>query len=100
MAAPREERLERLLSDPAFREQYLAAGGQPLETLEARESRSSLAGVLLGAAVEGIALFGLVDGAEAAVSVLDNHNLTFDADGIADIRAGRIDGRVVAVLNQ
>ena len=50
--------------------------------------------MLLGAAVEGVALFGLVDDAEAAVSVLDNHNLTFDADGIADLRAGRIDPRV------
>ena len=103
MPGRREELLERLLSDPAFRTEYLAAGGQPLEALDARESRSSLAGVLLGAAVEGVALFGLADGAEAAASalpsLLENHNLTFDADGIADLRAGRIDPRVVAVLD-
>src|SRR3954468_13748962 len=110
MAAPREALLERLPPHPAFpgkslparglRDQSPAPGGHPLETLEARESRSSLAGVLLGAAVEGIGLFGLVDGAEVAASVLDTPNLTSEADGIADIRAGRIDGRVVAVLNQ
>ena len=92
--------LQRLLTDPAFRATYLAAGGSPLEALEARESRSSLAGVALGAAVEGVALFGLAEHAEAAVpSLLENHNLSFDADGIADLRAGRIDPRIVAVLD-
>jgi hypothetical protein len=107
-----EELLQRLLSDPAFRARYLAGGGDaPLESLAARESRSSLAGAMLGVAVEGVALFGLADHAEAAVEqlpsvpslpslppVLENHNLAFDADGIADLRAGRIDPRVQSVL--
>ncbi len=93
--------LQRLLTDPAFRATYLAAGGSPLEALAGRESRSSLAGVALGVAVEGVALFGLAEHAEAAVpSLLENRNLSFDADGIADLRAGRIDPRIVALLEQ
>ena len=94
-----EELLQRLLTDPAFRAAYLAGGGSPLESLGQRESRSSLAGVMLGSAVEAVALLGFADGAEAAVStVLENHNLSFDADGLADLRAGRIDPRVISVL--
>src|SRR3954468_12318975 len=93
--------LQRLLTDPVFRAAYIAGQGSPLEALETRESRSSLAGVVAGTAVEAVALFGLADGAEAAVApVLENHNLVFDADGIGDLRAGRIDPRVVSVLDQ
>jgi hypothetical protein len=71
--------LERLLADPGFRARFrenpaeaareagfdeLAGeldsdGGEPFETLELRESRSSVAGVMLAAAVEGLGLFEL-----------------------------------------
>src|SRR3954452_7883555 len=130
--AGREDLLARLLADPAFRAEFnrdpaaaarrlglegfdSAAG--PLEELNARESRSSLAGVMLGLAAEGVALFALTDHADAAtgpqfgadaahhaptpetVTLLHDHNVTFDADGVADLQAGRIDPRVVAVLS-
>src|SRR4051812_20470548 len=92
------------------------ANGDPLEALGGRESRSSLAGVLFALAAEGVAFFALADHADAApgpqygmgaaahappeetVALLHSHNVTFDADGIADLQAGRIDPRVVAVL--
>jgi len=90
-----EQLLQRLISDPAFRAAYLAAGGTPLEALDVRESRSSLAGVALGLAVEGAALLGLADGASGA----SPGRLVFDADGVADLRAGRIDPRVIALLD-
>ena len=79
--------LERLLSDPAYRSEFRAdpAGacaaeglpevaaqlgrGRALETLEIRESRSSLAGVLMAAALEGASLAVLVDHAQAASTV-------------------------------
>ena len=68
--------LERLVSDASFRahfrrdpvaaaraagleglaDELLAAGSDPLHTLDLRESRSSLAGVVMAAAVEGIGL--------------------------------------------
>jgi hypothetical protein len=75
--------LERLLTDPKLRARFRndpaavarEAGlddlggelmnGSAMQTLEARESRSSLAGVMMAAAVEGIAGFGLVDQAAA-----------------------------------
>src|SRR3954451_16389185 len=96
-----EELLQRLVSDPDFPAAYPAAGPSPLESLSTRESRSSLAGVMLGTALEAVALLGLADGAEAAVTpLLGNHNLGFDADGIADLRAGRIDPRVMSVLDR
>src|SRR3954454_15873855 len=96
-----EELLQRLLTDPEVRAAYLAAGGSPLESLSTRESRSSLAGVMLGTALEAVALLGLADGAEAAVTpLLCNDRLVFDADGIADLRAGRIDPRVMSVLDR
>src|SRR3954471_8909449 len=93
-----------------------AADGDPLEALDGRESRSSLAGVLFALAAEGVAFFALADHADAApgpqygmgaaahappeetVALLHSHNVTSDADGIADLQAGRIDPRVVAVL--
>jgi hypothetical protein len=70
--------LERLLEDPAFRARFsrnpaaaareagfealaedLENGERPFQTLEMRESRSSVAGVMLAAAVEGLGLFEL-----------------------------------------
>src|SRR3954453_22073908 len=130
--AGREDLLARLLADPAFRAEFnrdpAAAARRlglegfdstagPLEELNARESRSSLAGGMLGLAAEGVALFALTDPADAAtgphfgadaahhdptpetVTLLHHHNVTFDADGVADLQAGRIDPRVVAVLS-
>jgi NlpC/P60 family len=35
---------------------------------------------------------------KAALALLDGKRVTFDADGIADLKAGRIDARVVSVL--
>ncbi|MEA2444626.1 MAG: peptidoglycan DL-endopeptidase CwlO [Thermoleophilales bacterium] len=79
--------LERLLSDPAYRSEFRAdparacadeglpevaaelGRGRAMQTLEIRESRSSLAGVLMAAALEGASLAVLVDHAEAAGSV-------------------------------
>ena len=79
--------LERLLSDPAYRSEFRAdpaaacaaeglpevaaqlGRGRALETLEIRESRSSLAGVLMAAALEGASLAVLVDHAQAAAPV-------------------------------
>ena len=70
--------IERLLADPAFRAEFrrdpaaacreagldelaeeMAFGaGKAMQTLEIRESRSSLAGVMMAAALEGIGAFG------------------------------------------
>ena len=72
--------IERLLADPAFRADFRrdpaaacrAAGldelaeemafgaGKAMQTLEVRESRSSLAGVMMAAALEGIGVLGFV----------------------------------------
>jgi hypothetical protein len=148
-----ERLIERLLSDRTFRAEFrrdpvavargagltgvagdlLTAGGDPLQTLDLRESRSSLAGVMMAAAAEGIALYELGSGfahpADASAhevarvaedrrvdptqygmegsggapspevrALLDNHRVTLDATGIADLRAGRIDPRIVSVL--
>jgi hypothetical protein len=80
--------LERLLEDPGFRARfrYDAAGAAreagfgdlaqeieideqaPLETLEIRESRSSVGGVMLAAAAEGLGLFALSEPAEHALA--------------------------------
>ena len=124
--------VERVLSDPAFRARFRRdpagaadeAGLDPvtatavhpaLETLDLRESKSSLAGALMAAAVEGLALYEVVDhgglgadSAEAAVgagpardlAVLHDPNIDLDASGVADLRAGRIDPRIIAVLEQ
>jgi hypothetical protein len=35
-----------------------------------------------------------------ALALLTNHNVVLDADGVADIRAGRIDPRIIAVLTK
>ena len=147
--ATEEELAQRLLSDPAFRAEFqrdpagaarragldgvagdlLAAGDDPLQQLEQRESRSSLAGVVMAAAVEGIGIAELISptaeasaasmpeprhehvdpdqygmdggGGRASAEALDllkNRRVTFDADGIADLKAGRIDPRIVSVL--
>jgi cell wall-associated NlpC family hydrolase len=182
--------LERLLSDPAYRAAFRAdpvqssraagvesvarematARGKVFQTLDDRESRSSLAGVLMAAALEGAALVdfskqvlpqleevpravgdvlsGLdlpgVEDAQAATpraaavppvageypvvsaasarsgngidpsqfgetggggppapgtaELLANSRISLDSDGIADLKAGRIDPRIVAVL--
>lgn len=71
--------LERLLTDPHLRAEFrrdparvcaafglpdlaerLGAAGRAVETLDLRESKSSLAGVLMAAAVEGIGAFELI----------------------------------------
>src|SRR3954453_4604360 len=69
--------LERLLSDPAFRAQFRrdpagacreagleslaqemsVGGGKAMMTLDIRESKSSLAGVMMAAAVEGVGIY-------------------------------------------
>jgi hypothetical protein len=149
MASPAETRLlARLLKDAAFRERFRAdpeeaareadielpegfAAGESRKTLDGRESKSSFAGALMAAAVEGIGLFELgqhvftgaedahaattpasahVDPAEygetgtggppspETLDLLHNHNVAFDADGIADLNAGKVDPRVVSVL--
>src|SRR3954447_23627194 len=69
--------IERLLADPAFRAQFrrdpagacreagledLAqemslGGGKPVHTLDMRESKSSLAGVMMAAAMEGVGIY-------------------------------------------
>ena len=74
--------LERLLSDPAYREEFrrrpvamsrqaglgavaeemAMAPGNLLDTLDGRESRSSLAGVLMAAALEGAGVIDLASG--------------------------------------
>jgi hypothetical protein len=112
-----ERLVERVLADPAFRARLRQdPASQPaLETLELRESKSSMAGALMAAAVEGLALFELAghgglgaDAAEAAVrppadaaaALLDNPNVELDAAGVADLRAGRIDARIIAVLEE
>jgi hypothetical protein len=149
--APDETRLlERLLADPEFRARFrddpraaaaeagvelpdeLVQGGGT-QTLDGRESKSSFAGALMAAAVEGIGLYELgqhvLPGADDALAatekpaphhdwdpaefgqtgsggspttetldLLQNKNVTFDADGIADLRAGKIDPRIVSVL--
>jgi cell wall-associated NlpC family hydrolase len=186
--------LERLLTDPVLRKRFRSdpvaasreagvdslasemshASGKAMETLDGRESRSSLAGVFMAAAVEGAAAYEVVgelvphldgipesvgkvlsrvdlaaipglhvDTAEAAeppanaagefravvpaangagaaehvdaalygqegrgaspsqeaAALLHNKRVAFDADGIADLKAGRIDPRVASVLS-
>ena len=69
--------LERLLTDPAFRgsfrrnpvaasrqagleivaDEMALSGGKAMDTLDVRESRSSLAGVLMAAAFEGVGAY-------------------------------------------
>jgi cell wall-associated NlpC family hydrolase len=134
--------IERVLTDAAFRAHFRRdpeaatreagldpvdpAAGAAFETLELRESKSSLAGAMMAAAVEGIGLYDLVDhlagdghnaveralsslgaaDAHAAVpeaspdalALLRNPNVELDPDSATDLRAGRIDPRIVAVL--
>ncbi len=142
--------LGRLLGDPAFRARFrldpagtareagldglaaeLAVADDPMQTLELRESRSSVAGVLMATALEGIGIFAgssLLDPSDAvaatgtpshgwdasqfghggsggtpapdALSLLDNRGVVLDAAGIADLRAGQVDPRVVALLTE
>src|SRR3954462_4055531 len=78
---PAAKLLERLLSDPAFRAQFRrdpagacrAAGleslaqemsvgsGKAMHTLDIRESKSSLAGVMMAAAMEGVGIYQLTE---------------------------------------
>src|SRR3954464_5989276 len=73
--------IERLLADPAFRDRFrrdpVAAcneagleslaeemrlgGGKAMHTLDIRESRSSLAGVMMAAAMEGMGIYQLTE---------------------------------------
>jgi hypothetical protein len=141
------ERLLELLGDPAFRARFaldpegtaralgldaladdLARSAAPrLESLDRRESRSSLAGMLLATAAEAVAiaeigghLFGAQDAQAATLQtwnasefgahatggpitpqvtdLVHDSNVSFDASGIADLDAGRIDPRLVSVL--
>jgi cell wall-associated NlpC family hydrolase len=127
--------VERVLSDAAFRARFrhdpegtardvgyeLDADGltdAALETLEVRESKSSLAGALMAAAAEGVGLFELIDHAgggglgvadavaaephasDQALVLLHDPRIQFDASGIADMRSGRIDPRIVTVLGE
>ena len=142
--------LERLLQDPDFRAAFrtdpagaaraaglpqlaaeLARTEDPMQTLEIRESRSSMAGALMAAAVEGLGILdgvGLLGADEAyaapgpsghrwdpstfgsagsggpptteTLALLRNSNVELDASGIADLRAGRIDPRLVEVLGR
>src|SRR3954454_4557450 len=127
--------IERVVSDPAFRARFrrdpegaardlgfgldageLADAG--LETLEVRESKSSLAGAMMAAAAEGVGLYELINHAsggglgvadaaasvtphasDQALSLLHDPRIQFDASGIADLRSGRIDPRIVEVLH-
>jgi putative modified peptide len=103
--------LERLLSDTAFRERFRShpvaalreaglpgvaeemavGGGKLLDTLDERESRSSLAGVFMAAALEGAAMFDFsrealahLDGLPAPVgNVLSRVNLPAIAEAQA-----------------
>src|SRR3954454_6984889 len=78
--------IERLLGDASFRERFQSdpvaafreagvdgppeelarTAGKAMETLEIRESRSSLAGVMMASAMEALAVFGVADQAAAA----------------------------------
>jgi cell wall-associated NlpC family hydrolase len=117
--------LERLLSDPVYRSAFRAdparacadeglpevaaelGRGRAMQTLEIRESRSSLAGVLMAAALEGASLAVLVDHAEAAGTVdptaasalaqlTQNHQVVSPPAAIADSTAAA-DGAPPAV---
>src|SRR4051794_13785880 len=180
--------LERLLTDQGFRARFRAdpvgasrqagleevademaiAGGKAMDTLDGRESRSSLAGVLMAAALEGVGIYDfgrdvlphIADIPEAvgqvlsrlevpaaaasveppassdagefpaitpeqaadhhpaaaaaalaasdarasgnasleALALLHNRNVTFDSNGAADMKSGRMDPRIVSVL--
>ncbi|MDX6567559.1 MAG: hypothetical protein QOH15_137, partial [Gaiellales bacterium] len=118
--------LERLLSDPAYRSEFRAdparacadeglpevaaelGRGRAMQTLEIRESRSSLAGVLMAAALEGASLAVLVDHAEAAGTVdptaasalaqlTQNHQVVSPPAAIADSTAPADGAAPVAV---
>ena len=100
--------LERLLHDSRFRARFhrdpaaatREAGldaladelelGDPMETLEPRESRSSLAGLLVAAALEGIDAHG--GGSQALASTDDGYvsgtRAPHESDGWAFVRAG------------
>jgi hypothetical protein len=140
--------LERLISDTAFRAEFdldpagtarsfgvddrfaaqVAALAQTrVDSLDRRESRSSLAGAFVAALAEAVGiveagghLFGVQDAQAATLPVwhadqfgahgtggpitpetetlLHDSNVQLDAAGVADLSAGRIDPRIVTVL--
>jgi cell wall-associated NlpC family hydrolase len=121
---PAARLIERVLADGEFRARFRRdpedaarelgidlGDGAPvdaaLQTLEIRESKSSLAGALMAAAAEGVGLYELIQhaggglGVEEALAAVpqDNPNISFDATGIADMRSGRVDPRIAAVLD-
>src|SRR3954453_242764 len=179
--------LERLLTDQGFRARFRAdpvgasrqaglaevademaiAGGKAMDTLDGRESRSSLAGVLMAAALEGVGIYDFgrdvlphiadvpeavgqvlsrlevpaaaasveppassdagefpaitpdqapdhhaaaaaadasdagasAHGSHEALALLHDRRVTFDANGIADMKSGRMDPRIVSALS-
>src|SRR3954471_8255234 len=58
----------RRLGAPDLADELLATAGDPLQTLDRRESRSSLAGVVFAAAVEGMGLSELLPGDPSAAT--------------------------------
>ena len=113
--------LERLLVDPAFRARFrrdpaqacrdagleeladeMALGaGNAMQPLDVRESRSSVAGVMMAAAFEGVGIFQVVEhgaplglpGAPAAVSdLLSRVNLPSIASRVGDLRGSLAPG--------
>jgi cell wall-associated NlpC family hydrolase len=124
--------LERLVADPAFRARFevdpsgtardagfhaLAAelaldDGSPMQTLELRESRSSLAGALMAAAAEGLGLFeigGHLFGAEDAHAAVTPSQaasgngptpLDQPVEPVADSPATRLAARAAQVAEQ
>jgi hypothetical protein len=110
------ELIERLLTDPGFRARFrrnpsqtcreagldtlademALGGGSAMMTLEVRESRSSLAGVMMAAAMEGVGVYEftkhvvphLEDAASSVGSVLSHVNLPAIRDVLPDLGGG------------
>ena len=93
-----------------FADDLAAADGQPLQALDVRESRSSLAGAMVAAAAEGFALlegggglFGVEDAHAAARSGSGQRRPSWDPDwyGIdGQRRAGHAGDRGAAAQRQ
>jgi putative modified peptide len=108
--------LERLLTDDAFREQFRAnpvaasreaglesvaeemamSAGKAMQTLDGRESRSSLAGVFMAAALEGVGVYdfssdlvphleGIPEQVEQVLSRVHSHGGLSAPAGFADL---------------
>jgi hypothetical protein len=113
--------LERLLSDPAYRaafradpiaasraagvesvaEELAANGGKVMQTLDGRESRSNLAGVLMAAALEGAAI---VDFSQQVLPQLDDPHAVREVvahllmPGVADAQSAGARAAAVAPI--